>query len=337
MRCLLFGLGATGIWVARFLSRNGATIVAAHSRSTHVGRDLADVIGEGRRGVMVTPAAQAAITPGCAEIAVFCTTGHPQDLMAEARACLLAGVNVVTLAEGAFYPWTWQPDTARALDRAALDGGATLCASGFQDAVMTHLVATLAASVPSTSRIAFHVCNDFTHLGAGSARRLQLGLRPEDFDPQISSRLQDGEGPPMSTIGQCIESLAAMLGLGTPGLKFPGLVPVVAAADIAWPHLRIPAGRVAGMCETVLGTTPEGIVIEGRMTAKIFEPGDRDLFSCEIGGDYPTALSVSPTYGAEGTAATLVNRIPDVIAAAPGFMTVDRLPAPRLRPASAYI
>lgn len=335
MRFILFGTGATGQWAARFLLENGATPVAAYARASHVGEDLGTAVGRAPCGVAVRPVADARFERGEADIAVFCTTGRPQDLLAQARDCLLARINVVTLAEGAFYPWTYRPEIAQELHEAGVRGGATLTATGFQDGVMTHMVAALSSSVPSMTRIAVHAYNDFTHLGTSSASRMQVGSKPEDFDPNISARPGDGDGPPMSTSGQIVEALAALLGLGRPELRY-SLAPVTTATDLDLPQLRVPAGRVAGLSEIVTGMTPEGIEIESRLTAKLFEPGDEDYFSCEIEGPYPSTLRLAPTFGVEGTVAQLVNRIPDVIAAEPGLQTVDRLPAPRLRRPAVY-
>lgn len=325
--CILFGVGQTGQCAARLLRRRGALIIAAYSRHSHIGADLG-VLSEGlASGLDVRAVHPQEPLPAGVDVALFCTTGRPDDLLDQAQRCLSAGINVITLAEGAFYPWTYAPQVAGQLHAAALRGRATLLASGFQDSIMLHLVAALSASSVSPDAIDMHVYSDFSRLGAGSARRMQLGSAVDDFDAQVS-KTHDA-GPPMSTSGQVIEALASRLGVGAPVMEYQ-LSPVVARSDLYSAQLEtvLAAGSVSGMEETVTGRTPSGMILTCRLTARLFEPEDQEFFTCVIRGPTPLELRVSPLHSLEATVATMINRIPQIIAAAPGFVSADQLPSP---------
>jgi hypothetical protein len=337
VRCVLFGVGAVGAETARLLAHKGIKVVAAYSRASHVGTNLGELARAGLADVTVRPVSEFKAACTEADIALFCTTGRLQDLLYDARQCLLAGIDVVTVAEGAFYPWTYDPETTKQLHEAALEGGATLCATGSQDSMMLHLAAAATGLASDVRRASFHMFSDFTRLGPGSTGRMQIGCAPEDFDRTISAG-PNGNGPIMSTTGQIIEALAALLELGRPTLNYQ-LEPVTACSRLAFPArgVSVDAGGVSGMIETVTGVTSSGVEILGRLTAKLFEPGDVETFSFEVDGSMPFSLTLSPTFSLQATAASLVNRIPDVLASEPGFQTVEKLSAPRMRGSSSFL
>jgi 4-hydroxy-tetrahydrodipicolinate reductase len=153
LRHLVFGLGETGRAACRQLMAAGASIAAVYSRSRHVGEDLGVVLGGAPVGLPVRAASDFAAHRGLADVALFFTTSDLADLLGEARACLEAGIRVLTIAEAAADPWSVDPETATALDTAARQGGAALLAPGMNDLAMTQLPVALASLAHGVSHI----------------------------------------------------------------------------------------------------------------------------------------------------------------------------------------
>lgn len=81
----------------------------------------------------------------------------------------------------------------------------------------------------------------------------------------------------------------------------------------------------------VTTTTEEGIVIEGNCIGKVYAPGEFDQLVWAIHGEPDTEVIINRPATVELTYATIVNRIPDLIAAEPGFITSEKMPVNRFR------
>jgi 4-hydroxy-tetrahydrodipicolinate reductase len=72
-------------------------------------------------------------------------------------------------------------------------------------------------------------------------------------------------------------------------------------------------------------------VIEGECIGKVYAAGEFDQNVWTIQGEPTTEVIINRPATVELTCATIVNRIPDVIAAAPGFTTTEKMPATAFR------
>jgi 4-hydroxy-tetrahydrodipicolinate reductase len=77
--------------------------------------------------------------------------------------------------------------------------------------------------------------------------------------------------------------------------------------------------------------TEEGIVIEAECIGKVYAGGEFDQNVWTIHGEPNTEVIINRPATVELTCATIVNRIPDLIAAAPGFTTTERMPTTAFR------
>jgi 4-hydroxy-tetrahydrodipicolinate reductase len=334
---MIFGLGKVGLVAARYLVAKKIPIIGAFDKSQYTGRDLGLVLGGAAIGTIVQDRPDNELVTGAADVALFFTTGSLDDLLGDAKACLEAGINVLTVAEAALFPWTFDPDLSAELDRIAKAGGATLAGTGVTDGIMVHLSAVLAACAPTVTGIRVDCVGDFGRLGPAALGGMPLGLAPGEFEAILQASPLAGAKPPPSIGGQVAEALASLLGLKVRSLE-PGLALELARSDIHVESLNrtISAGAIAGLTETISMITDEGVKIDVRLTAKVFEAGDEEFQVCTVDGVVPMTLKVSPLPGVEVTAASAVNRIPDILAALPGFQTIDRLSAPLYRNAKAF-
>jgi 4-hydroxy-tetrahydrodipicolinate reductase len=88
----------------------------------------------------------------------------------------------------------------------------------------------------------------------------------------------------------------------------------------------VPAGRVIGFTDIDVVTTKEGPRLVLEMTGKVYSPGGADSNSWVLSGEPTLDLEnqVLPTHLT--TCATLVNRVPQVLNAEPGYVSVAELP-----------
>jgi 4-hydroxy-tetrahydrodipicolinate reductase len=174
-----------------------------------------------------------------------------------------------------------------------------------------------------------HTQADVNDFGPEVARYMRIGAAPAEV---VESLEQAEERPPtFGAVG--LHALIAATGLTIAGSSSETRPDVGAVPMRCWClDTIVDAGRVVGLTEVDRIETVEGVDFSFELSVHIFQPDETDLTEWTVAGD-PLLRPTNPEMPTEAVTCTqLVNRIPDVINAAPGFVTVDRLPAPRYRP-----
>ena len=329
VRAIVYGVGAMGSIMARLLLEKGATIVGAIARSPNkVGRDLGDVAALGvTTGVTVEADARRALEQG-ADIAVVSVGSYLDSMFDHFRLCLEHGCNVLTIEEESFYPRATAPERAGELDRIGRAHGATITGSGAQDVYWMSLPSVLMGAAHRIDEVAGRTTWNADDYGPEVAAHVHVGAANADFEAFIAEK-----GWPSFVVRNVLDALTADVGLTMSSIS-SRVTPVLATVPTPSRSLgqTIPVGCLRGVVDSVTVETHEGPRLTFEMAGYVYGAGESDVNEWFVRGD-PHELHLRndrvPTR--EITCTQVVNRIPDVINADPGFATVDRLPKPRYR------
>ena len=89
-------------------------------------------------------------------------------------------------------------------------------------------------------------------------------------------------------------------------------------------NMKIKAGDATGMSAVAILETEEGITIEAESIGKVYGPNDFDTNTWTIYGEPDTTITINKPDTVRLTCADIVNRIPDVIEAEPGFIPTSK-------------
>ena len=256
--------------------------------------------------------------------------------------CAESGVNAITTGEEAFYPWNSSYKTTQLLDDLAKRNGCTLCGSGYQDVLWGNLITTLAGATHTIRRIIGKSSYNVEDYGLALAKVHGAGLSVADFEKEIAAadKISEAERKALIEEETFLPSymwsvngwLCAQLGLRV-RQQTQRCIPQIHDKELRSETLRmtIPAGYATGMSAVVTTITEEGIVIEAECIGKVYAAGEFDQNVWTIQGEPNTEVIISRPSTVELTCATIVNRIPYLIAAAPGFTTTEKMPTNAFR------
>lgn len=339
VKVVQFGCGKMSKYTMRYVLENGGTLVGGIDVNPKtVGSDLGDIIGGNKLGVKVTALkdAEAMLRETKPDICVVTTMSLMKDLEEALMLCAKLGINAITTCEEAFYPFNSNPKVTEKIDALAKKNGCTITGSGYQDCFWGNLIVTLAGATHRIKKIKGSSSYNVEDYGIALAKAHGAGLTPEEFDKQIASadKISDEERRRVIESGEYLPSymwntngwLCDRLGLHVIS-QTQKCIPTFHNEDIESSTLgmTVKAGIATGMSAVVTTETEEGITIESECIGKVYSKDDYDCNNWTIFGEPDTEVIVKRPATVELTCATIINRIPDVIAAQPGFVPTSRM------------
>lgn len=353
IKVVQYGTGKMSVYTMRYVFEKGAEIVGAIDANPNlVGKDIGEIMGTEAKGVLISPVdkAEEVLSTLKPDICIITTMSLLSDLEEAMLLCAKLGINAITTCEEAFFSYNSNPTLSNRINELALQNNCTITGSGYQDIYWGELISAIASSTHNITKIKGSSSYNVEDYGIALAEAHGSGLSLEEFDQKIASidRMSDDERNNLINSGTYAPSymwnvngwLAKKLGL-TVTNQTQKCVPTTYATDIESYTLgmTVKAGDATGMSAVVTTNTEEGIIIESECIGKVYGPDEFDKNEWTVMGEPDTTIVVNRPATVELTCATIVNRIPDVINAKPGFIPtceMDELMY-RVKPLNTYL
>jgi 4-hydroxy-tetrahydrodipicolinate reductase len=317
--------------VTRLLSaRPGVRVVAAYTRNPLLaGQDLGTLAGVDPLGVTIT-ADRAAALAQPADLLLVATTSFLAEVAGDLRAGLESGLNVITTAEEAAFPWLTDARLADALDALARERGVSVIGFGLNPGfIFDALLLTASGIAWDVQAIRVRRVVNVSRFSATIQRRLGIGFTAEAFEAGVRAGSITGHiGFPQSF------HLAARCFGQRIGRIEKSFEPLIAEREYAGERLAVRPGTTGGFIQRSAAIVDGAAWMSAEFIAHV-DPESvghptADAFS--IVGYNPINITISPGCQPQlGTAGMIANCIPRVVEARAGFLTVADLAIPHAR------
>ena len=339
IKAVQYGVGKMSLYTMRYMIEKGIEIVGAVDLNPAViGKDIGEILGKEKLGIVVVSAekAEEMMKETKPDICIITTRSLIAELEEPCMLCAKLGINAISTCEEAFYPQNSNPTLTKKIDELAKANNCTITGTGYQDIYWGQLITSIAGSTQKITKIKGSSSYNVEDYGIALAEAHGAGLTLEDFDKQVASvdRMSDEERQEIINKGEYAPSymwnvngwLCSKLGL-TIISQTQKCVPQTYKDDIysSTLDMTIKAGDATGMSAVVTTKTKEGITIESECIGKVYAPDEFDKNVWTVEGEPTTTITVEKPATVELTCATVVNRIPDVIKAEPGYITTEKL------------
>lgn len=339
IKVVQYGCGKMSAYTMRYVYENGWDVVGAIDINPDIiGKDISYVMGGDNKGIVIRDAgeAESVISESNPDIVIVTTQSLLKDLEDALTLCARMGVNAITTCEEAFYPMNSNPKLTEKIDNLARENGCTITGSGYQDAYWGNLISTIAGSTQKIVKIKGSSSYNVEDYGIALAKAHGAGLTSSEFNEQIASvdEISDEERNRIIESGEYLPSymwnvngwLCDKLGYHVKR-QWQKCIPTFCDEDIDSSTLgmTVKAGVCTGMRAVVTTETDEGVVLETECVGKVYSKEDFDLNDWSVIGEPDTHLVIERPATVELTCASIVNRIPDVIASESGFVPTSRM------------
>lgn len=339
VKVVQYGTGKMAVYTMRYVYEKGGEVVGAIDLNPDViGKDIGEIMGGEQKKVKVTALedAEEMLKQVKPDICVVETRSLFSEVQEALLLCAKLGINAITTCEEAFFPENSNPVATKEIDELAKKNNCTITGSGYQDIYWGQLISSIAGSTQNITKIKGSSSYNVEDYGIALAEAHGAGLTLEEFEKQVASadNISEEEREKLIQSGEFIPSymwnvngwLCEKLGL-TVESQTQKCIPQTYKEDIfsSTLNMTVKAGDATGMSAVVTTKTKEGITLETECIGKVYSKEDYDKNEWTVEGEPNTTITVARPQTVELTCATIVNRIPDVINAKPGYVPTEQI------------
>jgi len=339
MKVVQVGCGKMSVFTMRYVLERGGELAGAYDiAQSRIGKDIGEIIGGAPRGVKVEDvrdldASLRRIKP---DIAIITTQSLLSSIKPLLETLAKNHVNAVSICEEMFYGWDSSPQIAQELDKIAKENGVTFTGSGYQDVSWGSMPLAMVATAASFTKIHGISSYDLEDYGLETASQHGAGLTMAEFNEKIIQ---------VNTVSNEEYEALAKKGAFLPGYMWPVNGWIASALGLhvskryqrgeATTHPRdlysktlgrsIPAGDATGLKTITTFETEEGVTIVTECIGAVFAENEYDVNEWRIEGEPNMRFLMERPATVEMTCACAVNRLPDIIAAEPGYITSEKM------------
>lgn len=345
VKLVQFGCGKMGVHTAKFAMEKGAELVAALDvNPAIIGKDAGDHFGIAGSSVKISNISEAdsVFRETKPDVCIITTMSRMKDLKEAMLICARNGVNAITTCEEAIFPWNSSPAITAEIDAIAKEHNCTITGTGGNETQYAGIFGLYGGATHKTDKIIAKAQYNVDDYGIALAKGHGVGLTAEAFEKEIAAadHISDEERKALIEKGEFLPSyvwntngwICDYLGL-TVKSQSQKCVPKFSDKDIFSRTLDrvIPAGEAIGMGAVCTTETEEGITIEAECIGIVYDEKDEDVYTSLTCGTPNTDITVKKPDTVGMTCATIVNRIPDVINARPGYVVTSQMPVLKYR------
>ena len=338
VKVVQYGVGKMSVYTMRYVYEKGGEIVGAVDINPDViGKDIGEILGTEKKGVVITNAenAKEMLNQTKPDIVIITTMSLLKDIEDAVMLCAELGINAITTCEEAFFPANSNPTLTNKIHELAKKNNCTITGSGYQDIYWGQLITSIAGSTQKIVKIKGSSSYNVEEYGIALAKAHGAGLTLDEFDKEVASvdKISDEERQKLIVNGDYLPSymwnvngwLCDKLGL-TVKSQTQKCVPQTYKEDLfsSTLNMTIKSGDATGMSAVVTTETEQGITIESECIGKVYSKEDFDKNEWTVYGEPDTTIVVNRPATVELTCASIVNRIPDVLNAEPGYVPTSR-------------
>ena len=324
IKAVAYGCGRMGRLGIQYMYKRGVKIVGAIDTNPALeGVDVGEYCDLGvSLGVKIRSDADAVLDECKPDIVVASLFSFVSECEPHFNKVLSRGIDLITTCDESHFAWNTSPEVMNRLDKLARDNNCTITGSGLQDIFWMNIVACVAGGMHELNIIEGVTTFNTDEYGPALAKAYNIGCTKTEFDTALEA---DGQ-PDAFLMRATNDAICSKLGLIPISYKQETL-PYVSDKAVYSSVLgrEIPAGDCIGTQEIVTTYTKQGITIKTSDIGYVFSEGDGDSCNWKLYGGPDVEFNIPNINSYEFTMGSLVNRIPDVINADPGYQTNSTL------------
>ena len=325
LRVVSFGLGPIGVRAAQLaLTKNSIELIGAIDIDPKkAGKDIGELFDPQQKTGIKIDSDLGALDRLRPDAVLHCTSSFMPMVKEQLVEICKRGIDIVSSTEELLIPDLQHPDIAKAVDAAALAGGATVLGTGVNPGFAMDFMAIVASAVTySVKRVR-------------CVRVVDAGTRRLPLQKKVGASMTTAEFEAETKTGrfghigmrESVALIARALGF-TIDKNEQTLEPVLATEERKTKFLTVAKGQVAGIRNIGRGRKGKDTLIELDLSMYVGAPNTRDEMHLE-GEPNVDVMFQGGIPGDIATAAILVNSLAQVAAATPGLTTVLDVAPPR--------